>query len=93
MKPERLSELLSLILNEEVEVVQVIPNESSRITEAGSLLITDILVKLNSGAYANVEIQKVGYAFPIGDVPINTCIVQNKYLTADWNWIYCKNIS
>lgn len=62
--PDRLSELLSLILGEEVEVIAAIPNESNRITEEGSLLITDILVKLKSGAYANVEIQKVGYAFP-----------------------------
>lgn len=64
LKPERLSELLSLILQEEVEVVDVLPNESNRITESGSLLITDILVRLKSGAYANVEIQKIGYTFP-----------------------------
>ena len=62
--PDRLSELLSLVLGEEVKVIAAIPNESNRITEEGSLLITDILVKLKSGAYANVEIQKVGYAFP-----------------------------
>ena len=62
--PERLSELLSLLLGEEVEVVDVIPNESDRVTEEGSLLITDILVRLKDGSYANVEIQKIGYAFP-----------------------------
>jgi hypothetical protein len=62
--PERLSELLSLIFGEEVEVVDVIPNESDRVTEEGSLLITDILVRLRDGSYANVEIQKIGYAFP-----------------------------
>lgn len=64
LKPERLSEFLSLVLNEEVEVVAVLPGESNRISDAGSLLITDILVKLSSGAYANVEIQKIGYTFP-----------------------------
>ena len=64
IKPERLSELLSLIFKEEVEVVAVIPNESDRVTEEGSLLITDILVRLRDGAYANVEIQKIGYSFP-----------------------------
>lgn len=64
MRPERLSEVLSLILQEEVEIIEVLPNESNRITESGSLLITDILVKLKSGAYANVEIQKIGYTFP-----------------------------
>ena len=64
LHPERLSELLSLIFGEEVEVVDVIPNESDRVTEEGSLLITDILVRLRDGSYANVEIQKIGYAFP-----------------------------
>lgn len=62
--PERLSELLSLIFGEEVEVVEVLPNESSRITESGTLLITDIVVRLRDGSYANVEIQKIGYKFP-----------------------------
>ena len=64
LRPERLSELLSLIFEEEVEVVDVLPNESDRVTENGSLLITDVLVRLRDGAYANVEIQKIGYSFP-----------------------------
>lgn len=62
--PERLSEFLSLVLQEDVEVVDVMPNESDRITEESSLLITDILVRLRDGSYANVEIQKMGYGFP-----------------------------
>lgn len=63
LKPKRLSEVLTLILKEEVEVVKVMPNESDRISEKGSLLVMDILVKLKSGAYANVEVQKIGYNF------------------------------
>lgn len=63
LKPKRLSEVLTLILNEEVEVLKVMPNESDRITEKGSLLVMDILVKLKTGAYANVEVQKIGYNF------------------------------
>lgn len=43
--------------------MDVLPNESDRISDSGSLLIMDILVKLRSGAYANVEIQRVGYLF------------------------------
>ena len=62
--PERLSELISLILGEEVTVISVMPNESDRLTDKGSLLVMDILVKLESGALANVEIQKIGYTFP-----------------------------
>ena len=63
-RPERLTEFLTLVLNENVEVVDVLPNESNRMTEAGSMLITDILVRLKSGSYANVEIHKIGYTFP-----------------------------
>ncbi len=59
----RLEELLSLLLGEEVEIMDVLPNESNRISDSGSLLIMDILVKFRSGAYANVEIQRVGYLF------------------------------
>lgn len=62
-KPGRLAELISLILDKEVEIVEVLPNESDRISDTGSLLVMDIVVKLKSGAYANVEIQKVGYSF------------------------------
>ncbi len=59
----RLSELLSLIFGEQVEVVEVMPNESDRISDADTLLIMDIIVKLESGALANIEIQKIGYLF------------------------------
>lgn len=59
----RLAELLSLLIGEEVEIVEVLPNESDRISDSGSLLVMDILVRLKNGAYANVEIQKVGYMF------------------------------
>lgn len=64
LHPERLSDFLSHLLKEKVEVIDILPNESNRITEQSSLLITDILVKLSSGAYANVEIQRIGYRFP-----------------------------
>lgn len=63
LHPGRLSEFLSLILKEEVEIVEVLPNESDRISDTASLLVMDILVRLKSGAYANVEIQKLGYLF------------------------------
>lgn len=61
---ERLSELLSAILKHKVEVKRGLPNESSRLTAGGSLLIMDILVELESGGLANVEMQRVGYRFP-----------------------------
>ena len=62
--PERLEEFLSLCLGEKLKILRVVPNESERLTEGGSLLVMDILVQLESGALVNIEIQKVGYLFP-----------------------------
>ena len=62
--PERLSDLLTQIIGEAVKDKAVLPKEHRRISEKGSLLILDIIVELESGEMADVEIQKVGYHFP-----------------------------
>ena len=62
--PERLEELLSLILKQKVRILKVLPNESTRIGAESSLLIMDIVVELKDGSIANVECQRAGYAFP-----------------------------
>lgn len=63
-KPERMEEFLSLCLKKKVKILRVLPNESERLTEEGSLLIMDMLVQLASKSLVNVEIQRVGYLFP-----------------------------
>lgn len=62
--PERLSELLSLIVGKPLKVKRELPKEHSRITEKGSLMIMDILVEFENGEMGNIEIQKIGYLFP-----------------------------
>ena len=62
--PGRLNQFLSLLIGEKVTIKQVIPNDSTRIAAEGSLLITDIVVEFEDGALADIEIQKIGYAFP-----------------------------
>ncbi|MDO5425887.1 MAG: PD-(D/E)XK nuclease family transposase [Eubacteriales bacterium] len=62
--PERLEEFLSLVLEKKVTIVKVLPNDNTRIADEGTLLVTDIIVKLGDGSIANVEIQRSGYAFP-----------------------------
>ena len=59
--PERLDEFLSLLLQKKVRVHTVLPNDSTRIADESSLLITDLVVELDDGSLANVEIQKMGY--------------------------------
>lgn len=62
--PERMEELLSLILDEKVKRLKVLPADSARIAAENSLLVLDIVVELEDGSIANVEVQKIGYAFP-----------------------------
>lgn len=62
--PKRLEALLCILLGRKVRILKVLPNDSTRIADETSLLITDIIVELEDGSLANVEIQKIGYAFP-----------------------------
>jgi hypothetical protein len=62
--PERLNEILSLLLAKKVKICKVLPTDSTRIADESSLLIMDILVELEDKSLANVEVQKIGYHFP-----------------------------
>ncbi len=62
--PDRLSSLLSELLRRKVTVKAVLPNDSERLGDEMSLVITDIVVELEDGTIANIEVQKIGYAFP-----------------------------
>lgn len=62
--PERLERILSLLLNRKVSIKAVLPNDSVRLGAESSLLYTDIIVQLEDGSLSNIEIQKLGYAFP-----------------------------
>ena len=62
--PERMNRFLSLLLGENIKIIKVLPNDSTRIADESTLLITDIVVELENGSIANVEAQKIGYAFP-----------------------------
>ena len=62
--PERFNDFLSGLLGQRVRVVKVLPGDSTRIADESSLLIMDIVVELEDGSIANVEMQKIGYLFP-----------------------------
>ena len=61
--PERLSSLISSIIGTKVTVQCILSNEDSMLPST-SLLLLDILVQLEDGSIANVEIKKIPYAFP-----------------------------
>ena len=61
---ERVNELLTLLLGQRVRIVDVLPNDGTRLADESTLLITDMVVQLEDGSIANLEIQKIGYYFP-----------------------------
>jgi hypothetical protein len=62
--PERVNELLTLLLGQRVRIIDVLPNDGTRLADESTLLITDMVVQLEDGSIANLEIQKIGYYFP-----------------------------
>ena len=63
LHPERLEGFLSALLSQKVKIRTVLPQTGNKLTEAGSLVIMDLLVELEDGSIINVEIQKLGYYF------------------------------
>ncbi len=61
--PDRLSDFLSSILGQKVTVTHILPNQNIML-KGSSLLIMDIVVRLEDGSLTNVEIQKMAVAFP-----------------------------
>ena len=61
--PERLEGFISSILGRKVKIKSVLSREES-LLQGTSLLIMDIIVELEDGSIANVEIQKISYLFP-----------------------------
>ena len=62
--PERLESFLSAVLNQRVRIWTVLPHEGIKLSSSGSLVIMDIVLELADGSIADVEMQKIGYAFP-----------------------------
>ena len=62
--PERIESLLSAVLGQKVKVVTTLPREGTQITDEGSQVVMDIIVKLEDGSIANVEMQRIGFKFP-----------------------------
>ncbi len=61
--PERLESFISSVLKKKVKIKCVLSQEDSQL-QGATLLILDIVVELEDGSIANVEIQKISYLFP-----------------------------
>ncbi len=62
--PSHLNDLLSEILGTKVKIKHVLPADSTRLGDETTLLIMDIVAELENGELINIEMQKIGYAFP-----------------------------
>ncbi|MBO5282537.1 MAG: PD-(D/E)XK nuclease family transposase [Lachnospiraceae bacterium] len=61
--PSRMESFLETVIGEPVKIVNVLPNDSVRLDDENTLLVTDIIVELQGGSIANIEVQKIGYMF------------------------------
>lgn len=61
--PERLEDLLSLVLKKNVRAVYSFPSDSASVADENTPLITDIAVEFEDASIASVELQKGGYKF------------------------------
>ncbi len=64
LHPERLGELISSVIGEDIRIDHTLPNEGIRLNEKGSFVIMDVAAVLKNGSYIDVEMQKIGYNFP-----------------------------
>lgn len=64
MHPARLERFLGAVLGQPVRIRDILPREGRRMSDGGSLVIADIVVELSDGSIVDVEMQKVGIAFP-----------------------------
>jgi hypothetical protein len=62
--PQRLERLLGAILGQKVKILSTMSNEGSPISDRGSIVIMDVVVRLADGTIINLEIQKISYRFP-----------------------------
>lgn len=64
MTPRRLENLLEQVMGQQVEIIMVLPTETIRKSEEGSVMIMDMVVKLADGSYVDLEIQRITVEFP-----------------------------
>ena len=64
MNQERLERFLSQVMGQEVKIVKILPPESMRQSEEGSVMIMDMIVRLSDGSYVDLEIQRISVKFP-----------------------------
>ncbi len=68
--PERVEELLSLLIGQQVHIKEVLPNDGTRISDESTLVIMDMVVELEDGSVVNLEVQKSDINFQEQEVHV-----------------------
>lgn len=63
--PKRLESLLSALLGATVRIVSVLPTGGLQMAEKGSFVVMDVLTEMEGLGFADLEMQKIGYRFPL----------------------------
>ncbi|MCC8082165.1 MAG: PD-(D/E)XK nuclease family transposase [Lachnospiraceae bacterium] len=61
---ERVEHLLGALLMQEVHILDILSREGLRMSDSASLVIMDLVVRLQDGTIINLEMQRTGYDFP-----------------------------
>lgn len=80
---QRIERLLSAILCRSVKIIRFMPREGTQMSESASFVVMDILVQLEDKSFANIEMQKIGYNFPLSRADCYVSdIIMRQYVTA-----------
>lgn len=78
LHPERLSRFLSLLLKQKITIVTPLPNETYKDSYYSKGVILDILVQLEDGSLADVEMQQVAFDFPMHRAAVHSARLLNQ---------------
>lgn len=62
---KRLESLLSALMGATVKIVRELPLSGLPMAEKGSFVVMDVLTEMEGLGYADLEMQKIGYKFPL----------------------------
>ena len=91
--------LISELIGRKVKIIEILSKEGSQLSEKGSFVIMDALVQLDDGSFANVEMQKVGYNYPIqrvdcyaSDIIMRQYVKSKSLLGSNFNFKYLNKV-
>ena len=96
---QRLESLLSAIVGRPLKIIGVMPREGTQLAENASFVVMDVLVQLDDQSFANIEMQKIGYSFPlaradcyISDIIMRQYVSVKAELGSDFTFNYLHKV-